>query len=240
MLVGDRARPVFLTSWEMLSRSSAALAQRLFVDAVAFPLVADAGRMVSAVPAFAPTLVVGVALLGVLVLPIPRSIAGVTVNPLLRCVVLNAAVLVVIIVFTSRARRFLLLVTVTRALVLASVAGVARRAAVLFIVGVPIARVFFFVRACIRRGDAFAVRLAPMVTRRAALRAPRIVQGSGRAEHARRLHTLLIRKKNEPPLSEEVTPRLAHVCAGRAAHAVQRYLQSQSTKKRNRQIVVQK
>ena len=37
----------------------------------------------------------------------------------------------------------------------------------------------------------------------------------------------LIRKKTEPPHSEEVTPRLAHVRAGRAAHAVQRDLQRQ-------------
>ena len=95
------------------------------VDAVVFPLVADAGRMVSAVPAFAPTLVVGMALLGVLVvLRIPRSIAGVTVNPILRCAVRNAAVLVVIIVFSLRARRLFVLNT-NRLRELAVIAGLA-------------------------------------------------------------------------------------------------------------------
>ena len=68
------------------------------VDAVAFPLVANTGRMVSTFVAIAPAVVTGMALLGVLVVfRIPRSIADVTVNPLLRCVVRNAAVLVVII-----------------------------------------------------------------------------------------------------------------------------------------------
>ena len=56
----------------------------------------------------------------------------------------------------------------------------------------------------------------------------RIRPGPARSRKARETTTHFVNsKENEPPLSEEVTPRLVHVRAGRAAHAVQRYLQSQ-------------
>ena len=163
------------------------------VDAVAFPLVADAGRMVSAVRAEAPTVVVGVARLGVLVLTIPRSIEGVTVNPIRRRAVRNAAVLVVIIVFSLRARRLFVLDT-NCLRELAVIAGLAIIRAVnkcFADIRFLLAVLFKVVAGVFPRTDALVLRRAPLAvpSRPAARRTALPVYGAevrGRARSLRR------------------------------------------------------